>query len=111
LVREGIVEARAYNQVEVFEAGTLFARSEGILLVPETAHAIKAVIDIALECKREKEEKVILFNMSGHGYFDIAAYEAYLDGSLMPYEYPEEEVKKSISKLFQLYPWLRELSD
>ena len=111
LAKEGIVKARAYNQVEVFEAGTLFARSEGILPAPETAHAIKAVVDIALECRKRGEEKVILFNMSGHGYFDIAAYEAYLNGSLMPYEYPEDEVRRSISKLFELYPWLRELSD
>ncbi len=111
LAREGIVKARAYNQVEIFEAGTLFSRTEGILPAPETAHAIKAVIDIALDCEKKGEEKVILFNMSGHGYFDVAAYEAYLNGSLMPYEYPEDEVKKSILKLFQLYPWLRELSD
>jgi tryptophan synthase beta chain len=111
LAREGIVKARAYNQVEVFEAGTLFARSEGVLPAPETAHAIKAVIDIALECRKKGEKKVILFNMSGHGYFDIAAYEAYINGSLLPYEHSEGEVERSISKIFKLYPWLRELSD
>jgi tryptophan synthase beta chain len=111
LAREGIVKARAYNQVEVFEAGTLFARGEGVLPAPETAHAIKAVIDIALECRKKGEKKVILFNMSGHGYFDIAAYEAYINGSLLPYEHSEGEVERSISKIFKLYPWLRELSD
>jgi len=69
------------------------------------------VIDIALECRKKGEKKVILFNMSGHGYFDIAAYEAYINGSLLPYEHSEGEVERSISKIFKLYPWLRELSD
>jgi len=63
------------------------------------------------EGRRKGDEKVILFNMSGHGYFDIAAYEAYLNDSLMPYEYPEDEVKKSVSKLFKLYSWLKDLKD
>jgi len=110
LVKEGIVKPLAYNQVEVFEAATLFAKCEGILPAPETAHAIKAVIDIALECKKKNEEKVILFNMSGHGYFDMSAYESFLNGELKPYEYSDEDIKKSISILYDLYPWIKQLN-
>ncbi|MHC1628772.1 MAG: pyridoxal-phosphate dependent enzyme, partial [Candidatus Nezhaarchaeales archaeon] len=111
LVKEGIVKPLAYNQVEVFEAATIFTKCEGVLPAPETAHAIKAVIDIALECKRRNEEKVILFNMSGHGYFDMTAYESFLNGGLRAYEYSDEEIKKSISILYSLYPWIRQLNN
>jgi tryptophan synthase beta chain len=82
LVEEGRIEPRAYDKVEVLEAGALFARTEGIIPAPESAHAIKAAIDIALEAKKTKEEHVIVFNLSGHGHFDMAAYGALLDGTL-----------------------------
>jgi tryptophan synthase beta chain len=82
LVEEGKIMPRAYDQVEVLEAGALFARTEGIIPAPESAHAIKATIDIALEAKKKNEERVIVFNLSGHGHFDMAAYGALLDGSL-----------------------------
>ena len=75
LVKKGIVEPRAYEQEEVFEAARIFLKTEGILPAPESAHAIKAVIDEALRLKGEKKEKVILFNLSGHGFFDITAYD------------------------------------
>lgn len=76
----GFIKAFAYPQREVFEAGLLFAKTEGIVPAPESTHAIKKVIDLALECKKTGEEKVILFNLSGHGYFDLSAYDAYLRG-------------------------------
>ena len=82
LVEEGRITPRAYDQVEVLEAGALFARTEGIIPAPESAHAIKAAIDIALEAKKKNEERVIVFNLSGHGHFDMAAYGALLDGTL-----------------------------
>ncbi len=95
LVKKGIVEAKAYLQNPVFEAGVLFARTEGLLPAPETAHAIKCVIDEALK----NENKCIVFNYSGHGYFDLSAYDAYLAGKLEDYEYPEEKVKEALQKI------------
>ncbi|MCS7199765.1 MAG: TrpB-like pyridoxal phosphate-dependent enzyme [Caldimicrobium sp.] len=82
LYHHGFIKAKAYSQREVFSAGTLFARTEGIVPAPESTHAIKKVLDIALECKERREEKIILFNLSGHGYFDLSAYDAYLKGEL-----------------------------
>jgi tryptophan synthase beta chain len=82
LYNEGLIKACAYKQTEVFSSAVLFARVEGLLPAPETAHAIKKVIDIALECKKNKEEKVILFNFSGHGYFDLSAYDEFLSGRM-----------------------------
>ena len=79
LHREGVIEARAYHQTEVFKAAVEFARAEGILPAPESAHAVKAAIDIAREVD---DEVVIAFNLSGHGYFDLSAYDAYLKGEL-----------------------------
>ncbi len=99
LVRRKLVEARAYGQVEVFKAAITFARTEGIIPAPETAHAIKAVIDEALEAKQTGEQKVILFNLSGHGHFDLTAYEAFLRGDLGDYELPEREIKKAMADL------------
>ncbi|MCS7234315.1 MAG: TrpB-like pyridoxal phosphate-dependent enzyme [Synergistetes bacterium] len=78
----GLIKACAYSQRDIFSAGVLFTKIEGILPAPESAHAVKKVIDLALECKEKKEEKVILFNLSGHGYFDLSAYDAYLKGEL-----------------------------
>ncbi len=106
LVKEGIVKARAYNQVKVFEAASLFTRTEGILPAPEPAHAIKAAIDEALKCKETGEEKTILFLLCGHGFFDVKAYQDFLERKLPPYEYPEEKIKESIQRLKQLYPWI-----
>ncbi len=99
VVKQGFAEARAYHQNEVFEAGVLFARTEGIVPAPETTHAIKAVIEEALIAKEEGKEKVILFNFSGHGFFDLNSYQMYLDGKLEDYEYPEEDVKKALKDL------------
>ena len=103
---EGIVKSKAYNQIEAFEAATLFTRTEGILPAPEPAHAIKAVVDEALKCKETGEEKTILFLLCGHGHFDMQAYDDYNSGKLPPYEYPKEKVDESMRKLKQLYPWL-----
>jgi tryptophan synthase beta chain len=109
LAREGKVRTRAYNQVQVFDAAALFARTEGIIPAPEPAHAIKAVIDEALRCKETGEEKTLLFLLCGHGHFDMKAYDDYLEGNLPPYEYPKEKVETSIKKLKELYPWIEEL--
>lgn len=82
LVKEGVMEARAYHQVEVFEAAVTFARAEGFVPAPETAHAVKAAIDEAIKCRESGESRCILFNFSGHGYLDLAAYDEYLTGRL-----------------------------
>lgn len=99
LVHDGVIRAVAYHQNEVFEAALTFARTEGIIVAPEAAHAVKAAIDQALLCRKTGEEKVILFNNSGHGNFDFSAYEAYLAGKLPDYEYPLELIKESLSRL------------
>jgi len=99
LVRKRLIEARAYHQTEVFDAAVMFAQTEGILPAPETAHAIKAAVDEALEAKKTGEEKVILFNFSGHGHFDLAAYDAYHAGKLVDYELPEEQIKTALKDL------------
>jgi predicted alternative tryptophan synthase beta-subunit len=79
---KGLVDAVAYQQLEVFAAAVQFARTEGIIPAPESSHAIKAAIDEALEAKRTGEPKTILFNLSGHGNFDMAAYDMYFAGQL-----------------------------
>ncbi|MEM3519820.1 MAG: TrpB-like pyridoxal phosphate-dependent enzyme [Candidatus Hadarchaeales archaeon] len=99
LTHEGYVGAIAYHQNEVFEAARLFAKAEGFVVAPETAHAVKAVIDEALRCKEKGEEKVILFNCSGHGHFDLQAYDDFLRGKLIDYEYPEELVREALKKV------------
>jgi tryptophan synthase beta chain len=97
----GVIEAIAVHQNAVFEAAVTFARTEGIIAAPETAHAIKATIDEALKCKETGEEKVIVFNFSGHGHFDMASYDAYFAG--MPdYELPAEEIEKALAGLPQI---------
>jgi tryptophan synthase beta chain len=93
------IEAIAYHQKPVFEAALLFANAEGILPAPETAHAIKAAIDEAVRCRESGEKKVIAFNLSGHGHFDLGAYEAFKSGKLEDYEYPEEKVKETLAEL------------
>ncbi len=95
----GLVEAVAVPQMATFEAGVTFARTEGIISAPETNHAIRATIDEALKCKESGESKVILLAHSGHGHFDMAAYESYLTGKLTDYEYPEEKVKEALASL------------
>jgi len=99
LLKLGLVEARAVHQLETFEAGIMFARTEGILSAPETMHAIRAAIDEALVCKKTGEAKTILFNHSGHGHVDMNAYDAYLSGKLQDYEYPSEKVKEALADL------------
>jgi len=98
----GLVEARAVPQVATFEAGVTFARTEGLISAPETNHAIRATIDEALKCKETGESKVILLAHSGHGYFDMAAYESYLSGQLTDYAYPEDKVKEALASLPQV---------
>jgi tryptophan synthase beta chain len=93
------VEARAYHQNACFEAALSFSRAEGFILAPETAHAVRAAYDEALACKESGESKVILFNCSGHGHFDLASYDAYLSGKLTDYAYPEEDIKKAQAEL------------
>jgi tryptophan synthase beta chain len=99
LVHEGLVEARAYPQNPTFEAGVTFARVEGILPAPEVNHAIKAAIDVALEAREAGEEKVIAFNLCGHGHFDLGAYERYLAGELVDLEYSEEEIERAVARI------------
>jgi tryptophan synthase beta chain len=82
LYADGIMRAVAYHQTEIFDAAKTFARTEGIVPAPESAHAIKCAIDMALECKKTGEEKSILFNFSGHGHFDMAAYDTYFSGEM-----------------------------
>ncbi len=99
LYDQKIIEAVAYHQITCFEAGVTFARAEGILPAPETNHAIKAVIDEANKCTQTGEEKVIVFNFSGHGHFDLASYECYFSGQLKDYAYPQEKVEEALKHL------------
>jgi tryptophan synthase beta chain len=99
LCDQKFIEAQAYHQTEVFEAAMLFAQTEGHVPAPETAHAIKSAIEEAKKCKQTGEEKVILFNASGHGHVDMKSYELFIHGKLTDYEYPAELVKQSLKKL------------
>jgi tryptophan synthase beta chain len=99
LYDHGDIEAVAVGQVETFEAAIQFARAEGILPAPESAHAIRVAIDEALQAKEAGEKKVIAFNLSGHGHFDLGAYDVYLKGELVNYEYPEAKVKEAMTHL------------
>ena len=98
----GHIDAVAVKQIPTFEAAIQFARAEGIVPAPESAHAIRAAIDEALDAKAKGEKRVILFNLSGHGNFDMGAYEAYLSGKLEDYEYPAEAVKEAMKHLPQV---------
>jgi predicted alternative tryptophan synthase beta-subunit len=91
LVVDGLVEARAVHQVATFEAGVQFARAEGIVPAPESNHAVKIAIDEAVAARESGEQKTILFNLSGHGHFDLAAYESFLSGRLENFEYAPTE--------------------
>ena len=99
LVADGMVEAIAYAQLECFAAAVAFARSEGIIPAPESSHAIKAAIEEARRADAEGKSRVILFNLSGHGHFDLGAYDAYLAGKLEDFEYPREAVERSMAGL------------
>ncbi|MEW6241901.1 MAG: TrpB-like pyridoxal phosphate-dependent enzyme [Chloroflexota bacterium] len=98
-VDAGLVDAVAVPQRATFEAAVQFAQAEGIIPAPESAHAIRAAIDEALDAKRKGEKRVILFNLSGHGHFDLGAYEKHLRGELEDYEYPAEAVKEAMKDL------------
>jgi len=97
LVNHGVVKPMAYHQREVFDAAVLFARTEGIVPAPESAHAIKGVMDLALEAKRKNEEKVILFNLSGHGLLDLKGYEDFMNNEMKDYEPKEFPVLSQMS--------------
>jgi len=99
LLRDGLIEARAYPQLETFKAGINFARTEGFIPAPETDHAIACVIDEALKAKEEGKEKVILMNWSGHGVIDLASYDAYLSGKLHDYVMPDEDIEQLVCDL------------
>jgi tryptophan synthase beta chain len=99
LYKLGLVEAQAVPQLATFEAGITFARTEGIISAPETNHAIRVTIDEALKCRQSGEAKTILLAHSGHGHFDMAAYESYLSGKLQDYDYPEDKVKEALASL------------
>jgi tryptophan synthase beta chain len=99
LFDSGFIQARAVPQLATFEAAMQFARTEGIVAAPESAHAIRVAIDEALEAKEKGEKRVILFNLSGHGNFDMSAYQAYMAGKLEDYEYPQAAVEAAIERL------------
>ena len=99
LLKDGLMSAVDIKQLESFEAGTLFARAEGIIPAPESCHAIAATIREANRCKETGEEKVILFNLSGHGLIDMTAYDQFFAGNLTNYEVTDEDVQKNISQL------------
>jgi len=98
----GLIEAEAHHQTQVFDAAVRFARSEGHVPAPETAHAIKAVMDEALRCKATGEKRTIVFIASGHGHFDLGSYQKYLAGELTDHEYPEELIKAALATLPQV---------
>lgn len=102
LVEHGYIEARAVTQLPVFEAAVQFAKTEGIIAAPESAHAIRAAIDEALACKESGEKRVIAFNLSGHGHFDMTAYETYMHGELEDYAYPAEAIEHAMADLPQV---------
>ena len=97
LVHLGEIDGKAYRQLPVFEAAVQFARTEGILPAPESAHAIRAAMDEALAAKEEGRSKVILFCLSGHGHFDLSAYENYLSGKLQDYEYLGRNIDEALA--------------
>ncbi|MBA2720913.1 MAG: TrpB-like pyridoxal phosphate-dependent enzyme, partial [Chloroflexi bacterium] len=102
LLELGSIEARSVHQLASFAAGVQFARTEGILPAPEPTHALKVAIDEAIDAREKGEERVILFNLCGHGHFDLSAYEKYLAGTLEDYEYPDEAVKKAQAAMPQV---------
>jgi tryptophan synthase beta chain len=99
---EGLLEPRAYHQLESYEAAVTWARTEGFIPAPETSQALAAVIDEAKKAKEEGKEKVILFCYSGHGLMDLMGYDAYFSGKLTDYELPQEELQKDTKDLENL---------
>jgi tryptophan synthase beta chain len=99
LVHAGLIEARAAQQLACFEAAVQFSRAEGIIPAPESSHAIRGAVEEAIRAKEEGKERVILFNLSGHGHVDMAAYDDYFAGRLEDFEYPSEKVQESLRKL------------
>jgi tryptophan synthase beta chain len=95
----GLIEAVAVHQTAIFEAGVKFARTEGIISGPEPCHALKVAIDEALKCKESGEAKTILISHSGHGHFDLSAYDAYLSGKLQDFALPDKDIKKALAEL------------
>jgi tryptophan synthase beta chain len=95
----GHIEARAVLQSPVFQAAMQFAATEGLIVAPESAHAIRVAIDEALEAKKAGEKRVILFNLSGHGYLDLGAYDSYLAGQLTNHEHPQDEIEEALEHL------------
>ena len=99
LVDHGDIVARSARQIETFQAAVLFSKTEGIIPAPESSHAIRAAIDEALECKKTGQKKVIAFNLSGHGHFDMTAYQSFHHGMLEDYEYPDHAVEEAMTHL------------
>ena len=95
----GAIEAKAYGQKECFEAGVSFARTEGIVPAPEATHAVKGAVDAALECKKNGESKSILFNLCGHGHFDMKAYGDFFEGNLAEDKFDQASVDKALEEL------------
>jgi tryptophan synthase beta chain len=104
LLNDGLIEAEAYQQLECFEAALQFARTEGILPAPEAAHAVASVVRQAREAKESGDRRCILFNLCGHGYFDLSAYEAYFKGELSDYTLEQSVIEKNLSSLKALQP-------
>jgi tryptophan synthase beta chain len=99
LIANKVIDVAAYHQNDVFESALTFARTEGIIPAPETAHALKALIDHAVRCREEEKEEVLLLNFSGHGHFDLGAYDLYLSGQLQDYQYPEEAINAAMAQV------------
>nr|HPO49984.1 TrpB-like pyridoxal-phosphate dependent enzyme [Spirochaetota bacterium] len=94
-----LIDAVALQQKEVFEKALIFVKTESIIPAPESSHAIATAINEALECKKTGEKKTILFNLSGHGHFDMSAYEAFLSGNIENYDHPEEKIEEALKDL------------
>jgi tryptophan synthase beta chain len=99
LLKDGIIEADAINQIECFEAGVLFSRTEGVIPAPEANHAIAEVIRQARQADEEGVSKTILFNLCGHGHFDLSSYEQFMAGKLVNYEVSQEQINASLAEL------------
>jgi len=103
LANEGLIEPKAVTQLEAYDAGMLLTKTEGVIPAPETNHALACVVDEAKKAKEEGKEKVILFNWSGHGLIDLAAYDKYLAGELENFELSNEDLLES-EKVFENFP-------
>ncbi|MBR1688825.1 MAG: TrpB-like pyridoxal phosphate-dependent enzyme, partial [Prevotella sp.] len=104
LIKDGLMHGVDIPQIESFEAGMLFARTEGIIPAPESCHAIAATIREAKKCKESGEQKVILFNLSGHGLIDMSAYDQFINGDLQNYSVSDEEIAHNVSELEKIIP-------